>query len=747
MILALLAAVCLGWVVQEAVTGALEFQSETLGQQPRTVSREVALGELILTQYQTQGHISRALSARIAARGCGARRSPKRPPMPNFVLLGVMKSGTTDLHFRTNNASWAYGGDRKESHWFETACSGRIGDRLREISVPLEAGTRAPSCPTTPAAPPKLSRQRRLPINPEFPELQSDIYLQNCSAWHFQHFFKGGAYECSAEPPFTPSADQAPPMGVWPSSTGDVDLSSPPPSSAPPSKPPRGMWFDGGPRAEFAGWRVSHDASPKLLPMVDGPAAAAATAPLARMVMQFRHPVERAWSHYFHVRYGNASAQDLTPEAFHRTAQEEVSNFRTWGEDVAKHVEDATRLLSRLSALAREAAAGALGQGVGGVSEACMGGSSGAMPELLPAACVHVVDAALGAALRWVQGAGLGVSDKGYRGGIDRWHMPAVHPPSLERAAVRDIQAAVQQHLRSPEIKRTREAYRRALGQVLATWRRIMLASYDGYDFDNFKNGGTVLTRGLYAAQTLRLFSLVPPSEVFFSQAEEYYRDPKPVLAALQSWLCVPMESPPCTKGHPFLRSQGGQDVVARPSAPKYSMLPESNDILSAAIAPHMAQHARLLGVLGGSDDGRLAQECARSVGEKCGEASADTACSVAAVQSSAACRGIGVGPLASVALLQLKWDKGGRDGGGDILQRLQHRWNKQTWNTTLLEPGNGLQAVKGGGYLDLLGGVPAGDRSTHSSSGGTQHPRGKMGYSAHEVSEATSWASCSREM
>ena len=291
--------------------------------------------------------------------------------MPAFVLVGVMKSGTTDLHFRTNNASWAYGGDRKESHWFETACSGRIGDRLAAMQVGISR-LGVPQCPPPPLpAQGKRQRLRRLPVNPEFPELRSDVYLQGCSAWHFQHFFKGGGYECGSEPPFTPSVQQAPPMDVWQAPSAVLQPAAPPAAQ---HTAPHDMWFDGGGRPELAGWRVAHDASPKLLPMVDGPASAVATSPLTRFVVQFRHPVDRAWSHFFHVRFGNASAEQLTPEAFHRSALEEVKNFDTWGVEVAAAVSEATRALAQVSSVARSAAGHAIAEGLagGGASTPCV---------------------------------------------------------------------------------------------------------------------------------------------------------------------------------------------------------------------------------------------------------------------------------------------------------------------------------------------------------------------------------------
>jgi len=732
----LLAVISLGTLGATRWKGAddAEFRSETLRQQSGEGAGSWGkyTAELVLLHYQASTHAFRPLAARIASRGCAARRSPKRPPVPGFVLVGVMKSGTTDLHFRTNNASWAYGGDRKESHWFETACSGQIGDRLRVMQVGMSPDG-APACP----APPQgvkggNTAARILPVNPEFPELRSDVYLQGCTGWHFQHFFMGGTYECASKPPFTPSESQAPPMGVWQAlHTVPTAVAHTPRTRV---EPPEGMWFAGGGRPEFAGWRVSHDASPKLLPMVDGPAAAAATSPLARMVMQFRHPVQRAWSHYFHVRFGNASAEDLTPAAFHRSAQAEVANFKKWGGNVQQAVHGATAALRRLSELARGAAAAALTSNAGGAAAACVSDTKGVLLPL-PTACVHAVDTAMGAALHWVQEAGLGVDDGGYAWAVKTHHTQPVAPPGMPAAHVTALQAAVREHLQRPEPAAARSAFRTSLGQVLATWRGVMLGTYEGYDFDNFKQGGTILARGLYAAQTLRLFSLVPPSDVFLSQAEEYYRDPKPVLAALQGWLCVPLESPPCTKGHPFLNSRGGQDVVARPSAPKYAMLPETDAALSGAIAPHMTQHAQLLDVLSGSADSADATACLVHIQQQCVHSTELHACQAHAAVGFVACGGLGVGPLASVALLQ---GQGGQGAAGmDTLARLQHRWDKTRWNASLLQPGHGLDGVEGGGYLGLLG--------PHGADGaqGPAHPRGRVAYSRAEVQEATSWASC----
>ena len=358
--------------------------------------------------------------------------------------------------------------------------------------------------------------------------------------------------------------------------------------------------------------------------------------------------------------------------------------------------------------------------------------------------CVYTIDTALGAALHWVQEAGLGVQDRGYTGGVKFHTSDPVAPRSMPAAEVQALQSAVARYLQRPDALAAKTAYRAALGRVLSVWRRVMLGTYAGYDFDNFKQGGTILARGLYAAQTLRLFSLVPPADVFLSQAEEYYRDPKPVLAALQSWLCVPLQRPPCTKGHPFQRSKGGQDVVARPSAPKYRMLPASEAALLDAIAPHMAQHAQLLQLLTGAADSQRAAECLRAVRAVCAASAAEPGCAAGLLTTGAQCQGLGVGALSSAALLQHAQRKGGQGGGSSareggqggghatVLSRLQHRWNKAKWNKTLLEPGQ-APSTAAGEYLAFLG----------SGEGGMEHPRGKAAYSTAELREATSWAGC----
>ena len=727
---------------------------------------------LLANSISRDAHV--AFRARVTARGCHNRRQPVAPPVPGAFMLGAPKCGTTDVFFRTRNMPWTVQGATKESQWFDFACFESVGEFSGGVP-PLTAQGNI-GCPPPGKTPQEWGRPpnyetgtRNVKYEPVvhtaaggaiqqgiFPPMRGGhSYLHNCTAWHYQKFFDSGTYDCtrthaeSVKHPLKFSAS-----GLWPtlnpSDRGEGQQQRQHHNVSTPAfvrKNP--LWFQPANKhdAHFEGWRVHMDWTARTLAMEDGAAMAAHVSPLTRFIYMHRHPTDRMWSQFQHLRSGThgLAHAPISPGLFHARLQQEIGFWSDLKPALLKSVDAFLTALHKALATAHEVATeslqdlfakwclqecktGSLAQAH--AAEHCSSSRAAACRGLLQAhwsISSHLLEVALiSTNSSWSHA----------------WHMPPNASPSLDQSLGRQSRPAFRKAYlaagSSKSWKTSADQLNSAQTMFDLAWRNAiralqLRASYEKDWFDDWM----LLARSLFAAQHIRLLGVMPANDILSIQSEEYFRDPRSVLTMLQAWLCVPISKAPCQAKHPYLKysrngprhertqhgdlnSKAALPVQARPSHRNGQVSPQTVALLEAWFAKPIEQHARLLGLLDGSLSAASAKSCLNTVHSMCrlqwqsmpvwealsfhsrgalldlqseqgtGTASwaQDSRC-VQAILQRPSCAML-VGPVSVRAGLQFQAaaDKTESVIDDTAQQQLRHRFDLSAWNATLATPG-----------------------------------------------------------
>ena len=708
--------------------GLAEQPQATLRHAPTTLAAEAMT--LLLLEQVASGGTTEVLSARIAARGCGQRRAAL-PSAPAFQVVGVMKSGTTDLHARLQAGSWVDHDTLKESHWFEQVCKASMsncpgGDRL------YNATTGDLLCPPPPSQHRKAAAAQPL----QGARYADSTYKQGSTAWHYQRFFQGGQFECAKRSPRP--LQQVP--GLW-RALPAFHTTPPQPAGGDPDTD--ALWTRHEQQPWLSGWKVLYDASPKLLPLAEGMDFLRGFAPAGRVLYQYRHPVDRAWSHYFHARSTNSGDRrvPVSSAGFEQEVRKEERILDRWGERLSRATSTSIAALQGMLEAVLPAVARASAEWP---DNACVAPSVDG--NVSSVRCKSVLRVALAAGLWVVEEVALTPSSSSPGTKARSWHMPPAAPPdappSLVQAAWLWAQAVARDtngQLAAPAAR-----LRLSLSQVNTVWRSMMLTEYKVPNFSNVAWGGTMLVRGLYAAQHLRLLASVPAADILPVQATEYFRDVKAVLTGISSWLCAPLEQHGCEKGHPFFNNSAmegglvaGPDVVARPSRAAYAMPKATERRLLRRFAPFIRQHAQLLDVLDGTDARGAAEACLAEVRRRCGltpreqgklwrQGTNGAAACLISVLRRQGCAHVPLGPLSPSIALQASEGESGAAASWGNLRALHSRWNRTHWDSAFMRPGELRHRPA---YLATLLGGPS--------------LRGQAAYTEPDIAAALQWGDC----
>ncbi len=734
-----------------------------------TWDERTAAVTLINLAHMASTDRSTALNARIAARGCHNRRQQIAPPTPGVFVLGAPKSGTTDMFFRTRSMPWAVPRANKESQWFDFACF----QSVFEFSGPSPAVSAAGqlACPPTGKTPQELGRQPNFETHVAFTETSDGrqhtaaagavhrgvfpamnggyAYMHNCTAWHYQQFFVSGTYQCLRDH----AATLTQPLVFPPSDSLWLPLSLP--GSAGPTlngskrndaghahfaAHVRGhpLWLRPSHTkdAHFEGWRIQMDWTARTLVMEDGAAMAAHVSPLTRFVYMHRHPVDRMWSQFQHLRSnvkGEATAP-MSPALFHQRVVLEVAQWQQWKQDLLKATGTFLQQLHAALATAHRCVARSLALVAW---SACVDDfeplkvNAQSHWEAISASetsCLGAIHAHWSISSHMVESALLNTSSAWSHA----WHMPPSVPNHWRKWAGEHsderLQAALDLAKASKEWILASQHLLSSFAGLDWLWRQFLRSLEDkAAAEEHWYDDWHLIARSLYAIQHIRLMGVMPLSDILALQSEEYFRDPHAVLSLLQVWLCVPHSKAACQEKHPFQKfffasnstvkkrpAADAKPVHARPSHRAGNVLPQTAGLLEAELDAATTQHAELLSTMRGHVSARKSVLCLRLVQRKCrlqwrsmptyarapaaakqvlesivqrqeqlvqwNEASA----CVHAVLAGPVCE-VPLGPLAMVAPLQRQ--RTDARPGLQLLGSLRHRFSLQQWNSSLLSP------------------------------------------------------------
>jgi len=806
--------------------GGLSAELAALKQTEPDSSHSLVAFSIALLANALSTEANTALSARIAARGCHNRHQAHAPPSPAAFMLGAPKSGTTDVYFRTRNMPWAVRDATKESQWFDFACF----QTVYEFSAgrPPVSPTGQVGCPPRQKPPKAWGRSPNFQTNADdaqfgpveaqtagagaiqqgiFPRLKGgNEYLHNCTAWHYQKFFVSGTYDCITQhqdtlmrPIMFPSPGLWRGMGAEQAGEGlregGVQTAEMPPAVADNQhtkvEDMRGhpLWLtasDGLTHPIFEGWKLNLDWTARTLAMEDGAAMAAHVSPLTRFVYMHRHPVDRMWSQFQHLRTsiaGEAHAP-ISPDLFHERVKKETTVWHAARKTMLAGVRQFLRSLQGAMHEVHQTAARALVRAFEGTCHrdcpSLQIRGAARCQQLARSGCRGTLQAHWSISSHLLEAALLAAPSAWSRA----IHMPPLVPDAWRESfgsrAENAFAAALMTSQGDVQWLRARADLLQAYVLVDVNWRKLSRemernAAKEERWFDDWK----LIMRSLFAPQHIRLFGVMPISDTLSIQSEEYYRDPRSVLSMLQAWLCVPLSEPPCQSKHPFVESMKHTKLSFKNSVPKSVPLPvqarpshrygevaqKTTQLINAALLGFMQQHTELLDLLKGVSAAQVATNCIRHIQTQCNvqwegvpgwhsfprsaQEALDRFQSPTSVPwaqvlpcvhrvLNASCPLL-VGPLALHAGLQFR--RSTADSGSGTLRQLMHRFQLSKWNTSLEEPGawadskstlvrGQVDYINTAAGFDLAGQVPQGSS-------------GRLPYSQQDVHSATSWSSC----